>query len=121
MLDNFSPEDFQPVKVTAKTGRYEDGEWIEETSGEPVIDSMIVLPVTAASIKMMAEGSYIAGDKRFYCEGAPKYKTKAIFETEDTVKYELRDIQDRSIEGNFTVYFCKRIIEGLSDDNTGSD
>ena len=115
MLEHFNEEMRAVTVIRAAAGAYIGGEWVP--SKEPDEDTtMIVLPVTAASVKIMAEGSYVAGDNRFYAAGAPRYAQKDIIKLGED-RYEIRDIQDRSFEGGFTIYFAKRIVTTTEDAN----
>ena len=107
MLENFKDE-FQPVKVVRDSkGQYVGGEWVPNNDGE-VETEMIVRPVTPSSAKMFPDGTYISEDKRFYAIGAPIYAQKDVIVFGNN-RYSIKDITDRSFEGNFTIYFSKRI------------
>lgn len=114
MLENFK-EEFRPVKVIRyDTGDYDDdGEWIPGGKSEDETE-MICRPITPASVKMFPEGTYISEDRRFYGIGKPRYRQKDVIEFEES-RFEIKDIQDRSFDGNFTVYFSKRIVKEAKD------
>lgn len=116
MLEHFADEMRNVTVIRTSAGTYIDGEWVPPSAPGEEDTTMIVLPVTAASVKIMAEGSYVAGDKRFYAAGAPRYAQKDIIKLGED-RYEIRDIQDRSFEGSFTIYFAKRIVTTTEDAN----
>jgi len=116
MLEHFA-EFERPVTVLRKSaGTYIGVEWVPAPNPVKEETTMCVLPVTAITMKMMPEGSYTAGDKRFYHTGPRRYDFKDVFISENNT-YEVRDIQDRNFEGGFTVYFAKRIVTQTEDAN----
>jgi hypothetical protein len=71
---------------------------------------MIAIPITPAQLKHLPEGKYKAGDMRFYSKGSPVYKSDDVI-TSNGIQYQIGDIMDRSHEGNYTIYYGKRIVE----------
>ncbi len=110
MIGNF-PEFMRPVAIVKKTsvGVYVGGEW-EEGSTEETSAQMVTIPVTPAQLRSLPEGRYQAGDMKFYHSGSPIFQAGDIF-TLDDVKYEVKDITDRSFNGDFTLYMGKRIYD----------
>jgi len=110
MLEAFQT-DMRAVTVVKKTtvGVYKDGEY---TPGVETTETaqMVVIPITPAQLKNLPEGAYQAGDMRFYHRGKTVYASGDVFEV-GGVRYMIRDVMDRSFEGNFSVYLAKRIYE----------
>lgn len=108
MLSAFDTEK-RTVAIVKKTtvGAYVNGEWVE---GSEASDSaeMIAIPITPAQLRHLPEGVYQAGDMRFYHTGEAVYGPGDVF-TVSGVNYEVKDIADRSFEGNFTIYLAKRV------------
>jgi hypothetical protein len=110
MLGSFGNE-FRTVGVVKKTtaGVYIKGEWVPGDEAEESVE-MITIPITPAQLKQLPEGAYQAGDMRFYHKGSAVYEPEDVFIVSN-IKYQVRDITDRSFEGNFTIYLAKRIYE----------
>ncbi|MBN2157920.1 MAG: hypothetical protein JW807_00890 [Spirochaetes bacterium] len=109
MLDCFAGE-FRTVEVAKKAvGTHVDGEWIPGSSLDETA-SMIAIPITPAQLKHLPEGKYKAGDMRFYAKGPQIYASNDII-TCDGIKYMIGDIMDRSAQGNYTIYYGKRVVE----------
>ena len=107
MVDYFN-EMKREVKVTKHAdGKLVDGEWVDGDAAE-VIDVMIAIPVTPASLRYLPEGSYTTEDMRFYHDGKTKYKANDVF-CLGGVKYKVKDITDRSYEAESIIYYAKRI------------
>jgi len=109
MLDTFAGEMRIISVVQATAGAYVDGEW-QESTDDPVDVRMIAIPITPAQLRNLPEGAYQAGDMRFYHRGAPAYQPGDRFII-NGITYRVRDITDRSFEGNFTIYLAKRDYE----------
>lgn len=110
MLDNFGDE-FKPVEVRqSEVGVLLDGEWIPGAKQTPETVSMIPIPITPAQLKNLPEGKYTAGDMRFYAKGPAVYKEGTAFVYKG-ITYKLRDINDRSDHGSYTIYYAKREVE----------
>lgn len=110
MLEAFGAET-RSVAVVKKTtvGVYVDGEYSPGSDAEESVQ-MIAIPITPAQLKNLPEGAYQAGDMRFYHKGEAMYSAGDVF-TVGGVSYKVRDITDRSFEGNFTIYLAKRVYE----------
>jgi hypothetical protein len=110
MIEAFQT-DIRYVTVVKKNtvGVYVDGEYMPGAETMHTAQ-MIIIPITLTQLKNLPEGAYQAGDMRFYYKGRSVYAPGDIFEV-DGVRYMVRDIIDRSFEGNFTMYLAKRIYE----------
>lgn len=110
MLNSFAAQT-RSVAVVKKTtvGVYVDGEY---SPGSETAETaqMITIPITPAQLKNLPEGAYQAGDMRFYHKGEAVYSPGDVFSV-GGVDYKVRDITDRSFEGNFTIYLAKRVYE----------
>ena len=110
MLEAFQ-SDIRNVTVIKKTtvGVYVEGEY---TPGAETTETaqMVVIPITPTQLKNLPEGAYQAGDMRFYHKGRSVYAAGDVFEV-GGVRYMVRDVTDRSFEGNFSMYLAKRIYE----------
>lgn len=112
MLEAFL-QNFQDVSVVITQKTRVKGE-STETQSEPINDSMLVMPITPKQLKALPEGSYSTEDKRFYVFGAPEYKEKDII-YHNEVPFRIKDILDRSDDGDFTIYYGKKeILKGSS-------
>lgn len=97
--------DYKFVKVYKyENGNYNDGEW---TQGKKtaINDIMIPRPITPQQERRLPEGSYKAGDMKFYKRGEAVYKSGDVIEYNGN-KYRIGDISERH-EGGFVIYFGK--------------
>ena len=104
-------KEYKNVKVYILNERgYVDGELTSESfSDAPVITKMAPRPITLSLEKRLPEGSYKAGDMKFYVDGNVEFKSGDIIEYKN-VKYRIGDIAERE-EGNYTMYMTARIYD----------
>lgn len=101
----------QAVKVYVLIkGSLVAGEKTRDTYSDPIDDRMRPQQITAQQEKRLPEGSYKAGDMKFYAAGsAAKYKSGDQIEFSG-IKYRIGDISERH-EGGFVIYLAKRPYE----------
>lgn len=87
-------------------GQRVDGDWVAGAATDVPLE-MICIPITPAQLKRLPEGKYQAGDMRFYRQGMPAFKDGDVV-TYRSVRYQISDITDRELDGNYTMYLAKR-------------
>ncbi|MCL2154183.1 MAG: hypothetical protein FWH53_00820 [Leptospirales bacterium] len=101
---------YQDVKVhVLAKGEYIDGEWQNANFEAAIDERMTPRPVTLTLEKKLPEGTYKAGDMKFYVAGKAAYKSGDLIGYKD-IKYRIGDISERD-EGNYTMYMTQRIYD----------
>jgi len=81
---------------------------VVRTPGTPVSMSLAVFPLSAKELKFLPEGVYTKQDVKLYEMGGRTIQPQSTVETPDGDSYLVNDYTDRSFEGNFSKYLCKR-------------
>ena len=104
----FSGEN-KPVLVHVRAGgQYVNGEWTGSSLKEVVNDHMTPRQITPQEERRLPDGSYKAGDMKFYAQGnEAKYRSGDEIEFAG-IKYRIGDISVRH-EGSFVIYHSKRV------------
>lgn len=78
-------------------------------AGTPVEMSLAVLPLTDKELRHLPEGTYTKQDVKLYEIGGRTIQSRSTVETPDGDLFTVNDYVDRSFEGNFSKYLCKRL------------
>ena len=84
------------------------GEYVK-VSGTPVSMSVAVFPLTDKELRFLPEGSYTKQDVKIYEIGGRTIEARSIVTVPDGGTYLVNDYVDRTFEGNFSKYLCKRL------------
>jgi len=106
MLAHFN-EMKRKVKVCKFTGgKLVDGEQIQGTK-EEIDDEMVAIPITFKSMRNLPDGTYTTQDMKFYAQGEAQYRADDVIIYND-IEYTIRDISDRSLDADATIYYAKK-------------
>lgn len=84
------------------------GEYVS-VHGIPASMSVAVFPLTDKELRFLPEGAYTKQDVKLYEIGGRTIASKSLVATPDGDTYLVNDYVDRSFEGNFSKYLCKRL------------
>jgi hypothetical protein len=95
------------VSVYQYSEKFVDCERIETLSASGT-KNLCIIPITPKHLKYLPEGVYTLQDKKFYEVGSGTIAEKSIIQITETDKYRVNQIDDRYLDGGFTVYLGKK-------------
>jgi len=95
------------VTVYLHSESFVDGEYVEAVSSSGTY-KMAIIPITADQLKYLPEGVYNTQDKKFYEVGNGAIPEKSTIQITAGDVYRVKEINNRYLDGGFTVYFGKK-------------
>ena len=95
------------VTVLCHSESFIDGEYVESVSSSGTYE-MAIIPITANQLKYLPEGVYDTQDKKFYQVGNGAITEKSTIQITAGDVYRVKEINNRYLDGGFTVYFGKK-------------
>ncbi len=95
------------VTVYVHSESFIDGEYVETISSSGTYQ-MAIIPITAKQLKYLPEGVYDTQDKKFYQIGDGTITAKSTIQITADDVYRVKEINNRYLDGGFTVYFGKK-------------